>query len=1164
MNKWAKKLTMLGLSVSLVGAAFTPSLTYGQSKTVVTKAALKLEQQEANWLKEKKKDEKERSFYSEDTLVIKYNKPLTVSDHKKAGTTVVRHVAALKYVVVKLNRNTEMNEAIAAYGKSANVLSVGPSALLTTLGTVDPKVKQSYHLSLLQIEKAQKLAGKNAVTVAVVDTGMDSKHPELSGNLLPSYNTVVPLNQGLPDYHGTHVAGIIASKKDNGIGSYGINPNAKILPVDVFNRGWGASDYHIAEGILHAIEKGAKVINMSLGGPGKLPIVEDAIKLALSKNITVIAAAGNNGDDMNMYPASIEGVISVGSTNKDNKLSSYSSYGSSIDIVAPGENVYAPIYDYDRDISFDYLSGTSMASPVVAGVVSLLLSKHPKLTPAEVEYILKHSTKDLGEKGYDTKYGHGLINPVAVLSYDIKKIPASIKAPKTEKEILAQAKNVEFSENKFVNEGKITKANETHWFKMNVKKGEFYQTSLMGSKKYDYQFKLHLYSSKDELETVNEVKEGKTEGRLIEIPRDGVLVVGVKDSNNHYDDSGKGLSNYKLSIEKADGVKEDGNDLQNVTEVTTTPFKLDGLTFTGKDGDDDFFKINVEDPKMIKIKTTAVPGIDQTIKVYPADQLLLPPSPEGEQATVDLEKIMENPMFIGSSFGVSEGEELIFDAMPQMEYMIVVSNKKNPYYYDYYSMMYGNADVKVAPSLAPYTIDIVSREIPADEDGWPNNGPSPEEKLEDGTIATKEYAEIKKAQTPNIGKLDEAKKELTEEEKWMKQVMELALPYEIGSKAEAFLQSRGDEDWYKLSPSKTGIYQFNLTGEESDMPAMQILKVSEYKDEKGNKYSYFEHVGNNADYGWYGDKVNEKFYVGLKENEHYYLVVSPVYGKLPYNNYSFNSKLVLENTQDQHEDNDTFEKAKEIKSGSIHANFAMSNDQDIYYYKSKAKELVGISIGQEKLSSAKASKYPKELQGQIFTYAMVVEDTNKNKKLDNEEANNVMFIEQGIMTGKTTGAFNAKKGKNYFIVASGFVDHPSRLSLNPYNLTIKPAMKKDEDAGNLVKKNTPSKPLKLKKVNSKKWQGTGYLNPGVPYGDEDWYVLELDKSRKVKFTLTASGEIDGVISVYQNGKNLKTSNYYRSGDAEVMTLSLKKGKYYIKIKDEFGNASINPYTLTIE
>ena len=121
------------------------------------------------------------------------------------------------------------------------------------------------------------------------------QHPELKGKLLPSYNAVNPMNQGTPDFHGTHVTGIIAGNKNNGIGGFGVNPNVSILPIDVFDRGYGAYDYAIADGILHAVEKGAKVINMSLGGPMKSPVIEEAIKKALDKNITIVAATGNDG-----------------------------------------------------------------------------------------------------------------------------------------------------------------------------------------------------------------------------------------------------------------------------------------------------------------------------------------------------------------------------------------------------------------------------------------------------------------------------------------------------------------------------------------------------------------------------------------------------------------------------------------------------------------------------------------------------------------------------------------------------------------------------------------------------------------------------------------------------------------------------------------------------
>ena len=111
-------------------------------------------------------------------------------------------------------------------------------------------------------------------------------------------------------------SGIIAAQKDNGIGGFGVHTKAEILSIDVFDRGWGASDYAIAEGILEAVRSGAKVINMSLAGPMPSPVIEEAVKHAVAKNVVIVAAAGNEASDWTNYPAGYEGVISVGSTNK--------------------------------------------------------------------------------------------------------------------------------------------------------------------------------------------------------------------------------------------------------------------------------------------------------------------------------------------------------------------------------------------------------------------------------------------------------------------------------------------------------------------------------------------------------------------------------------------------------------------------------------------------------------------------------------------------------------------------------------------------------------------------------------------------------------------------------------------------------------------------------
>jgi hypothetical protein len=310
--------------------------------------------------------------------------------------------------------------------------------------------------------------------------------------------------------------------------------------------------------------------------------------------------------------------------------------------------------------------------------------------------------------------------------------------------------------------------------------------------------------------------------------------------------------------------------------------------------------------------------------------------------------------------------------------------------------------------------------------------------------------------------------------------------------------------------------------------------------------------------------MKPKCFVGLKKGKTYYIKLSPANGHLAFNPFSFNSQLVVKNPQDQYEDNDEFENVKELPSSTLTANLSMPNDRDVFYYTSTKDDLIGVATEGSTLPKEMAAKYPKEIQSQIYTYTMVMDDKNHNRKLDDDEADDIISIQDGILSGRTTGSFNAKKGHSYFVMVSGYTDTTVPFSLNPYQLTFKPASKNDEDAGDVIKNNTPSKPLALKKLNNYTLGATGYFNAGVPYGDQDWYVLNIDKDSMAKIILSAKSEIDGVISVYQNGKLVRKANYYPNGDAEVLTINLKKGTYYLKINDLYNNASISPYTLHVD
>jgi serine protease len=216
--------------------------------------------------------------------------------------------------------------------------------------------------------------------------------------------------------HGTHAAGIAGAETNNRIGVAGTAPRCRIMPIKALDKVGNGNLFDVSLGIVWAVDHGARVLNLSLGGPnGKT--LERAVQYALMKNVVVVSAMGNDGKNKKAYPAAFKGVISVGSIDFDKTRSSFSNYGNWISVVAPGSNILStmPTYnttmtEFEKEKEYDYLDGTSMATPMVAGIVGLMLSRNPNYTPAEVKSRLESTATDLGKKGYDIEYGYGLVN----------------------------------------------------------------------------------------------------------------------------------------------------------------------------------------------------------------------------------------------------------------------------------------------------------------------------------------------------------------------------------------------------------------------------------------------------------------------------------------------------------------------------------------------------------------------------------------------------------------------------------------------------------------------------------------------------------------------------------------------------------------------------------
>ncbi len=265
--------------------------------------------------------------------------------------------------------------------------------------------------------KATRGAG---VRVAVLDTGIDSEHPDLAGAIDDARDfTASAIGPGDRHGHGTHVAGTIAARA-NGHGVIGIAPECRLLVAKVLGDDGSGTSEAVAAGIDWCVEARADVLSMSLGAASPSAALRAAIERAIAAGKFVLCAAGHEGRRGRInYPARWETTIAVGAVDRRGQVARFSSRGPQLDLCAPGENVLSTF----AGGGYAKLSGTSMATPFVAGVVALMLAKHraaesatPLRTNAELREHLARTATDAGPAGHDPAYGFGLISPSRVLA----------------------------------------------------------------------------------------------------------------------------------------------------------------------------------------------------------------------------------------------------------------------------------------------------------------------------------------------------------------------------------------------------------------------------------------------------------------------------------------------------------------------------------------------------------------------------------------------------------------------------------------------------------------------------------------------------------------------------------------------------------------------------
>jgi subtilisin family serine protease len=277
----------------------------------------------------------------------------------------------------------------------------------------DPLRASQWALDVVPVEPLWSCGSGAGVDIAVIDTGVDGAHPDLAGRLTSGVSTLdgatVP-GAGATDSHGhgTHVAGIAAAGASDGIGIAGVAPSATVMPVKVLHvDGTGYSD-DVARGIRWAVDNGADVLNLSLSSSSASVAMAEAIDYAVDSGAVVVVAAGNAGTSgSTRYPAADDNTIAVAAITSGGLVASFSSRGWWVDVAAPGQSIVSSIPG-----GWGTKSGTSMASPYVAGIVAAIVSSRGPTTHQEVLAALTATAHDGGGPGFDTDYGHGVVDAV--------------------------------------------------------------------------------------------------------------------------------------------------------------------------------------------------------------------------------------------------------------------------------------------------------------------------------------------------------------------------------------------------------------------------------------------------------------------------------------------------------------------------------------------------------------------------------------------------------------------------------------------------------------------------------------------------------------------------------------------------------------------------------
>lgn len=272
--------------------------------------------------------------------------------------------------------------------------------------------------------------GASSVKIAILDTGIDRDHEDLASKTVARVNFTSAASDDDLNGHGSHVAGIASAITGNALGVAGLGYNASLVSVKVLDDSGSGYYSWIVNGIKWAADNGARVINLSLGGSSGSSLLKDAIDYAWSKGVVLACAAGNSGKSSPTYPAYYDNCIAVAATDNNDQKASWSSYGSWVDVAAPGVNIFSTLPNHKNSIgllNYGSLSGTSMSTPFVAGLAGLIFGYDLNLTNSQVRSAIETYADDIAGTG--TYWSQGRINAYRSLSSFLVATPTPVLTP---------------------------------------------------------------------------------------------------------------------------------------------------------------------------------------------------------------------------------------------------------------------------------------------------------------------------------------------------------------------------------------------------------------------------------------------------------------------------------------------------------------------------------------------------------------------------------------------------------------------------------------------------------------------------------------------------------------------------------------------------------------